>query len=98
MRIAVGFNRTITRVDLVLTRPRQKGEEGGKHKKQTGDSDSVVAAATGGGKGATPRTPAQNGPCWFFHHATCSKGKDCTFSHTKISNEEKDKLVKPEPR
>ena len=32
-------------------------------KKQTGDSDNVVAAATGGGKGAAPRTPAHNGPC-----------------------------------
>ena len=87
---------TIT-VGLVLTKLRNMGNKE-EHNKQTGDSDIVVAAATGGGKGATPRTPTQNGPCWFFHSTTCSKGKDCTFSHGNLSKEEKDKLAQPEPR
>ena len=68
-------------------------------KKHTGDQDNVVAAVTGdGGEALLPRHRRKRGPCWFFHHATCSKGKECTFSHTKRCKEEKDKLAKPEPR
>ena len=64
-----------------------------------GTGGRAEAISDGKGKGKSGKGKAPPKPCWFFHTSTCSRtAENCFFSHAKITNAEKAKLVKPESR
>ena len=71
-------------------------QDKGETTQQTKDPNAAVSK--GGGKGSSSQAPSSKGPCWFYHKDKCTKGKDCKYSHARLSKEETDRLVKPEPR
>ncbi len=74
---------------------KAKGKAKAKGKKKGGGGSSGASSAGSNKSNSSGKAGSSKKPCYFYHHDTCKKGKQCKFSHAAISPEQKAKLQKP---